>query len=161
MALNPSDNQKPFESFIDILDQICGTVHSISQIERRKAQAASQGEHEAMDGILKEEQALLLKLRGLEQHRMKLQEGLGWKDLKFRQILEKVPDGQQKALDPLFQRLDRELTDFLSVRESSERIVKVKLREIDILLARRGIQGYGGDGSITAPPPLHTHDTYV
>ena len=40
-----------------------------------------------MDGILKREQVYMLKLRGLEQKRLRLAEAMGWKGLTFRQIL--------------------------------------------------------------------------
>ena len=82
---------------------------SISELEEAKAEAASTRQHQKIDGFLKEEQALILKLRGLEQLRMKQAGVLGWQGLTFRQILERADGGQKELLSPLFDKMNSRL----------------------------------------------------
>ena len=75
------------EEFAASIEQLAHTIEGIARLEEEKAETASLGYHDRMDGILKREQVYILKLRGLEQKRLRLAEAMGWKGLTFRQIL--------------------------------------------------------------------------
>ena len=106
MAFTDSSTDEAVSGFSDTLEQLLGLMGSISELEEAKAEAASTKQHQKIDGLLKEEQALILKLRGLEQLRMKQAGALGWQGLTFRQILERADGGQKKLLSPLFDKMN-------------------------------------------------------
>ncbi len=98
-----------FEDFTAVIQSLIKVTDKITLIEREKAAAAADRKHELLDNCIQEEQAVLLQLRGLEQKRFRLMEGLGWKDLTFRQLLKRVSPEKQQILSPLFDDLDRKL----------------------------------------------------
>ena len=93
------------EAFGDTLEQLSDLMTSLTQMENAKAEAASSGQHGRIDGYLKQEQALILKLRGLEQRHRKQMKTLAWDGLTFRQILEQADEKEEAFLSPLFGRL--------------------------------------------------------
>ena len=65
------------EEFAGSIKQLAHTIEGIARLEEEKAETASLGHHDRMDGILKREQVYILKLRGLEQKRLRLAEAMG------------------------------------------------------------------------------------
>ncbi|MCI8576621.1 MAG: flagellar protein FlgN [Lachnospiraceae bacterium] len=135
------------EAFGDTLEQLSDLMTSLTQMENAKAEAASSGQHGRIDGYLKQEQALILKLRGLEQRHRKQMKTLAWDGLTFRQILEQADEKEEAFLSPLFGRLTEQLRLLTSSRDSANRILNVRLKEFEDALA----------GS----PQPHFRDTYV
>jgi len=86
--------QEPFEEFMEVIRELTSLAGAIAGVEEAKAEAAAQKRHQFLDGFIQEEQAQILKLRGLEQRRLRLAKALGWESLTFRQILEKAPPRQ-------------------------------------------------------------------
>lgn len=151
-----------FDSFTDIIRQLIDLTGEISQAEEAKAEAASERHHELLDDFIQKEQAQILKLRGLEQHRMKLAENLGWASLTFRQILEKADGEQKEILLPLFTRLEQQLNRLTQSRKASEHIIKVRIHEIETLIARQEGSSYDPSRSVSvgAPSRPKMKDTY-
>lgn len=160
--MNHTLEKKPaLDEFTETLKSLAGVLDNITRIEEDKARAASQNQHHMMDDFLKEEQVLLLKLRGLEQKRIKLAEELGWKDLTFRQILEAASENQKETLSPLFSSLTEKTAHLEDAKTSAERIIKIRLREFGAALSKDGQQGYDGNGGPMGGPPSHFRDKYV
>lgn len=157
------ETRELFDSFTDIIRQLTALAGEISQVEDAKAEAASNKHHELLDGFIQKEQAQLLKLRGLEQHRMKLAKDLGWESLTFRQILEKADPEQNEELTPLFIRLEEQLKRLTRSRNASEQIIRVRIHEIETALARQqGGGSYDSSGSVNPGTVSHMKmkDTY-
>lgn len=153
----------PFEEFTAVIEELTSLASSISQIETAKASAASEKRHGLMDGYIQEEQALILKLRGLEQKRIRLSGELGWESLTFRQILDKASLRQRTKLEPLFLALEQELKDLEHSRKAAEQIIQVRLHEIQTIAAQQGGASYdnAGDVSLNTPPHSKMKDRYV
>ena len=117
---------------------ITDAVKELRQIEEQKAISASEGRHDKMDGFLKQEQVFLLKLRGLEQNRLRGMEAMGWKALTFREILSGLPKAQKERLLPLFTDLDRELKLLLDAKDSADRMITLRLAEFQQALLKHG-----------------------
>ncbi len=157
------NRQELLDNFIAVIKDLTVLTGSIAQVEDHKAQAASQKRHELLDGIIQKEQAQILKLRGLEQHRIRQARELGWDSLTFRQILEKADPSEKKVLAPLFTDLERQLKRLGDCRKSSEQIIKVRIHEIETAIARQQGGSYDSTGSVgtKTPPHLKMRDTYV
>lgn len=155
--------QTPLEEFTAVIQDLTAVVADIGKVEDAKAQAASQKRHQLLDGYIQREQALILKLRGLEQHRIHLAETLGWNSLTFRQILEKAPSEQVKILRPLFVQLEEQLNAMQQSRKSSEQIIQVRLHELQAALAKQEGSSYDNTGNVNLNAPLHSKmkNTYI
>ncbi len=150
------------DSFSDIIRQLTVLTGQLSQVEEAKAEAASEKRHELLDGFIQKEQAQLLKLRGLEQHRMKLAKNLGWDSLTFRQILDKADSQQREVLLPLFTELEQQLNRLIQSRKASEHIINVRIHEIETLIALQEGSSYAPSRSVSvsAPSRPKMKDTY-
>lgn len=155
MVYNKEDRAELLHSFAHTLEELCAILSQLTKAETAKAETASAGEHGKMDSFLKEEQALLLRLRGLEQQRSRMAADLGWKDFTFRQILESAEEGERAALLPLFSQMENQLKELADAEESSSRIISVRLREFEHIL--------GANRSVLPETngPSHFHDRYV
>lgn len=155
--------QTQFEEFTTVIEELTSLSFSISQIESAKADAASEKHHELMDGYIQEEQALILKLRGLEQKRARLSRELGWESLTFRQILDKASLRQRTKLEPLFLALEQALQELEHSRKAAEQIIQVRLHQIQAMAAHQSGSSYdnAGDVSLNAPPHSKMKDRYV
>lgn len=158
--MSTTGKQTPLDEFASTLEQLADVVQDIIKTEEIKALAASQSQHKMLDELLKDEQVLILKLRGLEQRRLKQAEALGWKGLTFRNILEQATDGQKVKLNPLFTELSEKIKLLTDAKDTSERIIKIRLREFGNILNRDGQQSYDGQGP-AGEMPFHFQDKYV
>ena len=147
------DTQELFHNFTAVIRELAVLAGDIATVEERKAEAAVQKRHQLFDGFIQKEQAQILKLRGLEQRRIRMAKELGWESLTFRQILEKAEPEQKESLSPLFAELE----------QNAERIIKVRIREIETAISRTQGGSYDNGGSAGPNAPMHNKmkDTYV
>ncbi len=156
MDYNKEGREEAFHSFAHALQQLSEAVRQITEVETAKAEAASAREHKRMDSFLKEEQALLLKVRGLEQQRDRHAAVLGWKGLTFRQVLQAAAEEEAAVLSPIFSSMEENLAQLTDAKETAGRIITARLREFELLL------GTGNpDGTPGAEAPSYFHNKYV
>lgn len=145
------NDKTPFEQFRQVLSHTAVVLEELAHMEQQKADAAAGKQHHLMDGFLKEEQALMLRLRGLEQHRMKLSDELGFHGLTFRQILEQADAPMRETLSPLFDSLTEETKKLTQAKEAADRIIRIRLREMESSIAKeRGADYNGKPGTFPA-----------
>ncbi len=145
--------------FTDVLHRFIELFDRMLPLEQKKLEVVSKKQVTALEDIIKKEQAEILILRGLDQKREKLQEGLGWKDLTFKEILERLPEEQQGQIRPLFDELGGRVTSFRTITESSKTMMEVNLHAINKLMEQQThgtAQTYGEDGSVKG---METHFT--
>ncbi len=150
------DTDSKLEEFAGLIRELTSVIRDITSIEREKAEAASLGCHDQIDGFLKSGQVYLLKLRGLEKKRLMLADDLGFGGLTFRQILDQAEDSAKKQLAPLFADLEQELRALQNAEDAAEKIIRVRLREFEYILSSEN--GPSSDGTDLG---THFHDRYV
>ncbi|MFG6331748.1 MAG: flagellar protein FlgN [Lachnospiraceae bacterium] len=155
--------QDPFKEYSTVIRDLSGVAFQIARVEERKTEAASVRRHELLDGCIQEEQALLLKLRGLEQHRISSQKALGWEGLTLSQILEKASSEQLELLAPLFEELKQQIERLLQARNAAERIINVRLHEMKVIASQQQGTAYdsGGNTNPAAASHARIHNKYV
>ena len=126
-----------YEKFLMIIRELTETAHNIARAEEEKAVALSLKRHDLLDGFMKREQAYILRLRGLDQHRVRLAKSLGWDSLTFSQILEKVEPIQKEYLEILFHDLEQELRTLQQSKEVAERMMNVRVYELLVAVERQ------------------------
>lgn len=125
------------DEFKKIIGDLIRLFRQLIKIEEVKLNAAA-GKHVAtLEDCVTQEQALLLRLRGLEQNREKAQAKAGYGGLSFREILEKVPDSEREELYGLFDELSREVQMFREISEDSSQILQTNLHMIQKALNKK------------------------
>lgn len=157
------NTQELFEDFIFVINELAELSENIAYIEEAKAEAASLKQHEFLDDYIQEEQAQILKLRGLEQHRIRLAEALGWGSLTFSQILEIAEPEQVEQLNPCFDDLSYQVKRLQQSRKAAEKIINVRIHELQVAIAKQEGSNYDNAGNINLDSPYRSkmRNTYV
>lgn len=137
-----------FTDFIKLIEEFIRFFDELIPLEQEKLDAAVKNRVSFIEECMHKEQALVLRLRGLEQKREKAQEKLGMKDLSFRQILEKAPDDVSSVLKPLFDRMSEQVRTLQSIIDNSKNAIEVNLHVIQSSLAGNtpGRETYSASG---------------
>lgn len=157
------NTQDLFENFMAVIDETVQLVYDITQVETAKTEAASLRQHHLINGYVQQEQAQILKLRGLEQRRTRLVRDLGWDGLTFRQILDQASLRQRNQMQPLFEELEWQVRQLQDSMDAAGSIIRVRLHELDVALAQQTGSSYDSSGNAGVSAPLHSamRDTYV
>ncbi len=157
------NTQELFEDFIFVINELAELSENIAYIEEAKAEAASLKQHEFLDDYIQEEQAQILKLRGLEQYRIRLAEALGWGSLTFSQILEIAEPEQVEQLNPCFDDLSYQVKRLQQSRKAAEKIINVRIHELQVAIAKQEGSNYDNAGNINLDSPYRSkmRNTYV
>lgn len=99
--------------------------------EQNKFEAVEQNKLELLDGLVKQEEAFLLKSRGMEQNRIKSQEEHGFADKRLRDIIEIAPDDMKEELLAKFTELNAIVVQLQRTNERCNIAIKARLKVIE------------------------------
>ncbi|WP_139355553.1 flagellar protein FlgN [Oribacterium sp. C9] len=128
-----------FNDFTEVLSSQAAVVKKLVKLEQDFSVSASEDDPEKLDALVKEAQPDLLNFRGLEKKRIRLADQLGWKGLRFSQILSQVSEDQKLVLAPLFEELRTALHSLSDAQESADRIMRVRLNDVNIIIANQRV----------------------
>lgn len=128
-----------FNDFTDVLSSQAVVVKKLAKLERDFSVSASEDNPEKLDALVKKAQPDLLNFRGLEKKRIKLADQLGWKGLRFSQILSQVSEDQKLILTPLFEELKTSLHSLSEAQEGADRIMSVRLHDVNTIISSQHI----------------------
>lgn len=134
------------DEFKKVIEQLTELFKQLTKIERVKLQAATGNHIGTVEDCVTQQQALLLKLRGLEQARERAQAKAGYGGMQFREILGKVPDEEREELFQLFDEFSRELQMFQEVNDGANQVLRTNLHMIDKALREKTGKTYNGEG---------------
>ena len=108
-----------------------------------------------LDRILREEQALALALRGIEQNRTALLQKLGLTEIPLTDLPARAPEALQQKARSTVDALRRAYQIYASAADTARNTLECNLHEVERFLAAAGAQrpetpGYGND---TVEPP--------
>lgn len=123
-----------------IMDEYISLMDKLITFEKEKLQAIQGKKTEELDAFLKEEQAYLLQLRGLDQKREKIQKENGFEGMTYRQIIAKAQGDMQHDLDESFQQLDVKTKEFKELIKTINSYIDIKLHTIDAVMEKFGAE---------------------
>lgn len=135
--------------FKNILLELIHLFEHLCEVERKKLQTVEKNRVTLLEDCMNEEQAAILKLRGLDSRREKCQERLGFKDKTFRQILEHITDEERADLQPIFHQLTERVTEFRELSDSAKAMIEINLHHINNIITEHQDTG-SASGSITS-----------
>lgn len=145
------------EKFKDIIRQTITAIKQFTEIEQTKLNAAAESSLTTIESCMTKEQAMVLRMRGLDNERNKWQNDNGYGGLTFRQMLDKVTPEERTELEPLFNELSESIKLFQDVRKGAEQIIRTNLYVVNKKLEQQG-RGYNKDGSSSMLKDGHLTD---
>ena len=128
-----------FNEFANVLREQAALVKKLIQLERDFTVSASNDNTDNLENLVKNSQPDLLNFRGLEKKRTKLAAQLGWKGLRSSQILTQLKPEDRDILEPVFQELRESLETLKSTQDAADRIMKIRLNDVNTAIAGRPI----------------------
>lgn len=135
------------EEFMKVIRETIQLFDDFLPLEETKLKHAQEQNLTGLENCMTQEQAVVMKLRGLENKRAVAQKKLGWEGKTFREILELVPEDTKAEFRALYEQLTLSMNLFREANESAMKTVKVHLREIDrVIESKKGDGTYSPDG---------------
>lgn len=140
------------DQFQSVIEQMISLFDEYLPLEEKKLKAVKENDLVALEDCMTQEQAVVLKLRGLEKKREDAQKANGWEGKRFREIIGLVPEEQQAEYQRLFETLSRSVKLFHSANKSAMDTMNLNLRQIDKAIKSKDPKGaYNQDGSTMKP----------
>lgn len=147
------------EELMTILQETNHCLLEVTDVEQRKYEATLKNNVVSVEDCMKEEQVLLLKLKGLDKKREKVLQTFGKEDATFREVIEDLPEDQKIPLESLFQQMQTNLKKYKEVERNARSALEFHLHEIDKKLEKmQGSKGsvYEGHGKVKQPTKSFT-----
>lgn len=113
-----------------VIKDLIGVFKELTEVESRILQAAEQKRAAVIEECMVKEQAAVMRLRGLEKEKDRVQAAAGYEGLTFRDILNRAEDDEKSLLLPLFDELSREVQMFQEIHEDTVMLIELNLRQI-------------------------------
>ncbi len=117
--------------FITVIEDLIHLFQNLIQIEQAKMEAVKKNRITHVEDCMNQEQAAILKLRGLDKRRETCQEQIGYKGYTFQQILSETAGSEHNQLKILFDKLSFLVRQFQDINESSRAIININLHKIN------------------------------
>lgn len=129
-----------FESMIKLIDELTNTLADLSQMQRQIVSAVRADNLAGLADCMKQEQAISLRLRNIEQKRLKLQDELGLKDIKLSDLPLKAPnvDMQIKTRNAA-DKLTAQYKIVKSTSEVARSTLELNLRNVEQFMKKMGV----------------------
>lgn len=134
------------ESIFELFDSISDTLVQLSALNRDKAAAVQKDDLSALNEVLKQEQALALTVRGLEQKRTELLSQFGLLNIPLSALPAKFPPELQLQAKNTTERLQNEYQLYLNAAEVARDTLECNLHEIEKFLSNAGVDPHPGSG---------------
>lgn len=147
------------KALLNLFASLTETLFSLTELAKRKTTAVRKNDLQALDQILKEEQAQALTLRGLDQKRIALLIELGLQDVPLSALPGKAPAELQQTARSTVEALKHAFEIYKNAAAIARNTLECNLHEIERFLAAAGAdpvttsQGYHPD-NVDAPAPM-------
>lgn len=146
-----------FSSYLALLRSLGENLEQLTALARKKAAAANGDDLMALDEIMKQEQAMTLTFRGMEQTREKLLTQLGCGNVPLSRMPEHFPPELRGPAQEAVSLLQRQYQDYRKEADAARLVLERHLREIDGIIEGLGGPAAPEEGPGYVPsPPLET-----
>lgn len=138
-------------SYLKLLRELTGSLEQLSGLAQRKIDCVHESDLLALDEVLKQEQAMTLNLRGLEQRRLKLVSQLGIEDVKLAELYLKYPEELQFQAKETSESLRQSYEVYRSRADAARSTLELNLHQIEKIIARSGVDPAGPGAGYNTP----------
>lgn len=149
-----------FDSFCKVIRDTIALFEELNEYENKKLDAIAANNVLELDKYLNDEQAYLMKMRGLDSKREKLQQQLGVTGLPFKEIIEKFDGRERDSLNSLYDELSEKSTELKNAITATRKYIELHLNTISAMLAKlegsEGTYDKKGEKEPKTPPERFT-----
>lgn len=138
-------------SYLRLLRELGGSLDQLSELARRKQDCVRESDLLGLDEVLKQEQAMTLNLRGLEQRRLKLVSQLGLDGVRLAQLPDKYPEELQHEARQAAEELQGSYALYRSCADAARNMLEVNLHQIEKIIADSGMDPAEAGAGYQAP----------
>lgn len=142
----------PYEQYLAFLEELLREMNRLTEIGKEKLSAVQNHELDALNECIKQEQAISLTLRGLEQKRRKVLAAIGCENVPLSEMPQRCPKEYQGRTQEIVGQLLAAEKVLRSVQTPSRTIMERDLRAIRKELESRGVVQELDENYQSAPP---------
>lgn len=116
------------QSYMQATEKVLAQLKTMAAAEQEKRQALLRHELERLESLLQEQQAMAMKLDGLEKRRYAAQAAAGFAGMTGDQIVERVGPAERPAVSALFAQLRGAAAELRELNQVSMDIADAELR---------------------------------
>lgn len=116
-----------FGKFVDLMEEYDELLTELLEIEDDKIHAISHEELDLLNECIRDEEAGMLKMKGLDMRRDAITEEIGYVGKTFRQILEVVAADYRDELQPLFNSISKKTRRLKDISDSVQNMIESKM----------------------------------
>ncbi len=120
-----------FEEIKKQMDVYSQTFDVLLDFEQRKFDAVKEKDLDVLDEYLKEEQAYLLQLRGLDSKREELLKKNGYSGYTFRQIIDEAQGDERAELENIYDAIFQKLEIFKKLMQTIDSYIDLQLFSVE------------------------------
>lgn len=141
----------PFQDYLKLLRDVGKTLEQLAAINQQKAAVVRENDLLKLDEVLKQEQALGLNLRGLEQRRLKLVPQLGLGGSALSDLPSKFPPELELEAKKTMTELQHSYDIYRSCADTARNSLELTLHRIDRFITAAGGDPKDLDAGYTPP----------
>ena len=128
------ENHKKWKELLPVISELSLLVSALCDFEDSLSIAASKDAQEEINALVTEAQPTLLRFKGLEKKREKLQKELGLAPTSLSALLKEIPEEEREEWAEKIEALEKNLNRFINSKENADRILQVRLSDISLQL---------------------------
>ena len=128
------ENNKKWKELLPVISELSLLVSALCDFEDSLSIAASKDAQEEINALVTEAQHTLLRFKGLEKKREKLQKELGLAPTSLSALLKEIPEEEREEWAEKIEALEKNLNRFINSKENADRILQVRLSDISLQL---------------------------
>lgn len=140
---------RTFSDYLAFLRQLIPILEQLTAVEQRKLAAVQADDLPAVNDCMKEEQALSMTLRGLEQKRARLRAELSLPEMRLRELPQHCPPELAAETAQVVDAVLGKSQVLSSAQKAARTVMETRLHRIDKALRRHGL----AEEDNLAPPP--------
>ena len=146
--------KNPFDDYLDLLDQIRSSLEQLSGLAKEKSAAVRNDDLLHLDGIMKQEQAVALTFRGLEQRQNTLLNALGLKGVPLSALADQFPPKMRLDAKQRIEKLQTQYQIYKTCSEVARNTLECNLHLIEKVLAGVSVPVDNGPGYQSKDPEI-------
>ena len=128
------ENNKNWKELLPVISELSLLVSALCDFEDSLSIAASEDAQEKINVLVTEAQPTLLRFKGLEKKREKLQKELGLAPTSLSALLKEIPEEEREEWAENIEALEKNLNRFINSKDNADRILQVRLSDISLQL---------------------------
>ena len=128
------ENNKKWKELLPVISELSLLVSALCDFEDSLSIAASKDAQEEINALVTEAQPALLRFKGLEKKREKLQKELGLAPTSLSALLKEIPEEEREEWAENIEALEKNLNRFINSKDNADRILQVRLSDISLQL---------------------------